>query len=908
MYYFFKRKKAFQGFFIYKFVFLWSFLFCIKIYANNCLQANYTLNLVHKKSNQFELDTQIKIEAKDIWQTDKLNFVFYPKRYQEKLPYLHDLNYHRIYPKGFKPSVSRVNSVELEGQPKQVLWNKDGRHRINKTLFTISLSQTELKRLNQGEVLNLVIKATLNLPQKFGAYGYYRQQVALQNAWYPYLYNTCAIKTDHPNYLPMASTVEVNVQSKRATIINGQYFKAKESVKTLRLDQSNDVSVRLGQGIKEKSFKQAPWLKLYHYKHLNRSYLKSMQFLAQEWQDFVQEKPELSLPSNIYMTQTPMRRFLVKKTTSMAFVSDRLFQLNGYLHKYHYIPVVQSWFYQVFAEKVQAKEMSADSRWVTDALAWYWTNEFLKNLQFKHMDARKMPLIKMFSFLPVVDLLIYSPQFAFVDTFYNNPYPWDYNRDDPVHFYDDKTWGRSLVEKMNDWLGQDKTSKVFQHYLSESKSLKALAQEVYEGDIDEAYQQWQFRPPNANYKISKRKSKKIAKNQYQHHLVFNKESKKTFKEPVEILAIDKHGEAFKFQWFNDKEEHEIEFRSKAKLKKTYIDPRSRLSEWQRHDNTKPAPYKFVLEQMLLDYDVNENVPLIFLGGVLRKKQGGYNRYRISGFYLGENYGVGLGYTRLFGRAVDGLRLSHGASFTANFSRVTQDNVLTSSGTLVALTPASDVSSLGLSYFFGNQLSFTNPLSGGGGSFSIKWGSSALWADHDYINASHGSSWVFPMSSINHLLAVQYSLSVNSKGIPSQIQPRLGGVGAIKGVSFNDESFQGRYRFLSSAEYRHFLLQDIDINLGLFRIRDIQGAFGLDAGHVTATVQEQAEQMVHLGAPKTDFKDLWKVQDFTYGANYGLRFHIDYFGVNPSVIRFDAARTLDNNHGGIKFYLGFDQSF
>ncbi|HMQ09915.1 MAG TPA: hypothetical protein PKC21_03625 [Oligoflexia bacterium] len=908
MYYFFKRKKSFQGFFVYKWVFLWSILLYAEIYANTCLQTNYSLKLVQKKTNHFELDTQIKITAPDAWRKNSLSFAFYPKRYQEKLPYLHDLNYHRIYPKGFKVSSSQIHFVELNGKIKKIIWEEEGNKRIKQTLFKIDLNPDEIEYLNQGNSLNLVIKATLNLPQKFGAFGYYRKHVALQNAWYPYLYDTCATKTDQTDYLPQQSALTVTVESKHATIINGQYFKNKSDKKTVTLDQTGDLSLRLGPRIREKPFKHTPWLKLYHYKHLNASYLESMQSLALQWQSFVQEKPGLNLPKNIYMVETPMRRFLVKKTESMAFVSDRLFQLNGYLHKYHYIPVVQAWFYQMFAQKVQANESTSESRWVTDALAWYWTHEFLKSLQFKHMDARKMPLLKMFSFLPVVDLIIYSPQFAFVDTFYNNPYPWDYNRDDPVHFYDDRTWGRSLVEKMNDWLGQEKTAKIFQDYLSQSKSLKLMAKEVYEGDIEEAYQQWQFRPPSANYKISKVKSKKVAKNQYQHHIIFSKESKKTFKEPVEILAVDKQGQAFKFKWFDEKEAYKVDFTSNAKLKKTYIDPRSRLSEWQRHDNTKPAPYKFVLEQMLLDYDVNENVPLIFLGGVLRKKLGGYNRYRVSGYYLGESYGVGLGYTRLFGRAVDGLRLSHGASITANFSRVTQDNVLTDSGTLVDLTPASDVSSIGLSYFFGNQLSFTNPLSGGGGAFSVKWGSSALWADHDYINASHAASWVFPLYTINHLLAFRYNLSINSKGIPSQIQPRLGGVTAIKGISFNDEAFQGRYQLLTSAEYRHFLLQDIDINLGLFRIRDIQGAFGLDAGHVTATVQEQAEQIVNSGAQRTGFKDLWKVQDFTYGANYGLRFHIDYFGVNPSVIRFDAARTLDNQHGGIKFYLGFDQSF
>ncbi|MCI5071675.1 hypothetical protein MRY82_01870 [bacterium] len=906
MSYFFKRKKGFQGFFMGQLILVIS-LFWVKLYAKDCLQTQYTLNLLQKKTNQFELDTQIKLKTSATWQKDTLDFVFYPKRYQDKLPYLHDLNYHRIYPKGFQSSSSQVYSVELDGRIKKIVWNDEKPQRIKKTLFTVALSQAEKERLNQGQTLNLSIKTFLDMPKKFGAFGYYRKQVALQKAWYPYLYNICTTETKDENYLPVFTSLQLNVDSQQPTVINGVYFK-KQDKKTLRLDQQHDLSLRLGSGIKKKVFATTPWLKLYHYKHLNKSYSESMQFLAQQWQGFVQDQSELKLPDNIYMAQTPMRRFLVKKTASMAFVSDRLFKLNGYLHKYHYIPVVQAWFYQMFAKKVQANELAEDAPWITDALAWYWTHEFLKDLEFKHIDARKMPLLRMFSFLPVVDLLIYSPQFAFVDTFYNNPYPWDYNRDDPVHFYDDKTWGRSLVEKMNDWLGKNETSEIFKTYLNQGKRLKSMAQAVYDGNIDEAYQQWQFRPPKANYKITKRKTKKLGKNQYQHQVQFIKESEKTFKEPVEILAVDKDGKQFKFNWFDTQEEYDIEFRSKAKLKKIYLDPRSRLSEWQRYDNTKPAPYKFVLEQMLLDYDVNESVPLIFLGGVLRKKQGGYNRYRVSGFYLGENYGVGLGYTRLFGRAVDGLRLSHGASITANFSRVTEDSILTNAGDVVDLTPASNVSSLGLSYFFGNQLSFTNPLSGWGGSFSVQWGSSALWADHDYISVNHGASWVFPVSSVNHLLALRYNISVNSKGIPSQIQPRLGGPAAIRGISFNDEDFQGRYRLLSSAEYRHFLLQDIDINLGLFRIRDIQGAFGLDAGHVTATVQEQAEQVLNPNAANTGFGDLWNVLKFTYGANYGLRFHVDYFGVNPSVIRFDAARTLDDQHGGIKFYLGFDQSF
>ena len=126
---------------------------------------------------------------------------------------------------------------------------------------------------------------------------------------------------------------------------------------------------------------------------------------------------------------------------------------------------------------------------------------------------------------------------------------------------------------------------------------------------------------------------------------------------------------------------------------------------------------------------------------------------------------------------------------------------------------------------------------------------------------------------------------------------------MRGLSIEDNRFRGRHLLLMSAEYRHFLIQDMDWDFWFFRLRDLQGAFFSDAGNITNTLQEHID-----GVPSSNLGDLFNVTDFQTDFGYGIRFHVEYLGVNPGLFRFDIAKSISEWSEGVRFYFGVTQSF
>src|SRR5262249_11812117 len=152
-------------------------------------------------------------------------------------------------------------------------------------------------------------------------------------------------------------------------------------------------------------------------------------------------------------------------------------------------------------------------------------------------------------------------------------------------------------------------------------------------------------------------------------------------------------------------------------------------------------------------------------------------------------------------------------------------------------PSTHLTSISASYGFGDELSTTNPLRGGNAEVSATWGSKYFGGDVNSYAVGADAAWILPFHP-SHFVALRGSLGrTGPSGIPSTLQYHLGGINSIRGLSVDDDRFKGRNIFLLGGEYRHFLIQDIDVDLWVFRLRDLQGALFVDTGNVTDTVQE-----------------------------------------------------------------------
>ncbi|AKU90903.1 hypothetical protein AKJ08_1290 [Vulgatibacter incomptus] len=154
-----------------------------------------------------------------------------------------------------------------------------------------------------------------------------------------------------------------------------------------------------------------------------------------------------------------------------------------------------------------------------------------------------------------------------------------------------------------------------------------------------------------------------------------------------------------------------------------------------------------------------------------------------------------------------------------------------------------------------------------------------------VSATHGGESAFfghIQGSVIRLVPLSYTqtLALRLKGIELAGQPpfqnlvSLGGSDeALRGFSF--EEVLGRRQLIASAEWRHSFFQDIDIDLGFARIREIGGALFADVAAMGGIVRPHNEEQ---GPPSGLFGDV----------GLGVRLEYTLFGVRPLLLAVDAA--------------------
>lgn len=866
---------------------------------------------------RFELSGTVSVHNQSQFTLDHLILAVYPQRYQEKLPYLNDLNYERIYMEGYKPGGLVFSELSFKGQKLELASVVSEKGKQINTLQKVTLKEV----LAPGEIATYEYRATLDLPPKLGPIGTFKNDAYALAHWYPFVVSFRDGQFDWRAQPPQADW-EIEADTDQDIMLGDRLFSREAKIKKTSFFQQRAISMRMAPDLHQLPFGKQKSLNVFTSQELPKYVHSALQDMTSDLEAFTQVhfKSRGSMRGRVNFIEAPNREFLVMPGDGVSFISDRTFRLMAFLHKYHEIPLAQAYLYQLLAPLVDAKEKDLDVFWIKEMLAAYYTDLYWEAQDFSHRDARNIGALKLLAWMPSVDLLLHSPQFAFVDTFYNQVYPSDPNRDHPFRYGNQFNAGRTVVERMQDWMGQEKTREFLVLYLRSEQSFRDLsraflAQHFPTLDFENTFEAWTQRPTVVNYRLKRAKlNQKQPDGKFKHRFEVQKRDFDEDRplEPVQIALYDKQGVAKTLRWFDDKESKSFELISDQKVKRVRVDPRRRVREFRIDDNDFPAIKKFVLTQFVTDYDFVENEPLIFLSAQYRRRYGGPNRYTFGFSYFGETYGVSMGYSRLFGRALDGLRLSHGAGISFGYTRLTPDSTFVSDGNVggfVETGASGDVTRIGISYFYGNQVSFTNPLDGGGGFFSLDLGQAWMGGDHDFYRLSFGSSWVVPIYKPNHLWAFRvFGVTTGPDDIPTQLQPRLGGANAMRGLAFNNSRFQGRHLALLSTEYRHMLLKDIDWNLSLVRIRKVQGAWFVDAGHVVNTVDEAARGRAFGVSSQADVSDLLNFADYQLDTGYGIRFHVDYFGVNPSLLRFDLAKNLRDPSEGLYFYFGVTQSF
>lgn len=888
------------------------FIFGLSAYASDSLETIYQIQADFRniKQRTFPIEMRAIVTNHSTQAISNVVWMIYPNRFLKELPNINDLNYRRIYPNGFSSGELHIESLQEEGLEVVKKLQIISKPSIpEKTLYRLELEKPLAPR--ETRTFQFVMK--LHVPKKYGSFGYYNDRLTMSGGWTPYLVSFRDGEFEPTDQSPQANW-EVTLTTDCAMVIGNEVVQQPVDQKTFLRVNTGQFPLQIGKHLQIKQYIHKGYqLKTVVEERRPEKIVKSIESIFDPWVEYVEElKADPSATSrSLTFVQAPLREMLGVDAGDMSFFSDRAYKVIQVLKQFHNVPLIRMMFSQMIYPQVLKKENARDYFWVNEVVSTQLAEDFLQTQHYKIRDARKLGVMRMFSIFPLIDQLIHTPQFAFFDVFYNFSYPYDPVRDEFMRFQQRRQYGKSVITHMEDELGAQTVKDIVLEYIRSPDQNFLEISEKYTGKkLQERFSHWTSQRPVLNYKLSKIKSKKLPDG-YDSSVLVQKESNKPIQEPVEIKVTEKNGKSQTVVWDAKDSEEIFHFKTKSKLDVVEVDPRQRLLETKLSDNRRPPYWKFVLTEFFMEYDFNSNHPLLFAQSQLRKKYGGQDRYNLGGFYQVDSYGINIGYSRLFGRSLDSLRLSHGLGFQYGFSRLNPDDVFVDANPdqIVRMTDSGFLSTVTMSYFFGNQISYTNPLQGEYGGIAFTYGSSYLGGQFDFYEISASASKVL-MLHPSHLLAFKGLVGTSGPDdMPSQVQFRLGGITAMRGLGIGEEKYIGRNMVLFSGEYRHFLIQDIDINLGIFRVRDIQGALFTDAGRVTNTVQENANALVIGNSVKrTSMNDLFDVRDFSTDVGYGLRFFVEYLGVSPALIRFDLARSISDHQQGYRFYFGVTQSF
>ncbi len=820
-----------------------------------------------------------------------LLLMLYPNRYSKKQTYLNEINFERFYPKRENFGNMKITELEINNEVYDAKFFAK-----NSETLEIPLK----KELKSNEKIKLKIKWITKIPEQFGPFGYFEDQISLNGGFYPTI-NALNQKSEF--------NIKLIFSKKYDAIINGEFY-----------SNTNEITKKLSDYYISIVLAKKFYLTKYQTKRSNFYYYQITKN-ENKIKNIKKILDNLSLnKKEIVIVDVPIREILTLNSENMLFISDKMFNIFFYFRYFHEFEFIRGLYIQSVRDEIQKIEKENEWFWINEAIGWYlcdlYRNFYNKQTQ-KPIDARDILLLRIFSFLPPIQEALYAPQFPFTYAYFNDIFYIDPFKSDIVTYKSEIPPGRVIAEKLKDTLKEGKYTQLFNEYILElSKNKNSSFIEIsnkYLENSKEFWTQWLKKLPIQNYYIKDIKKVKHNK-KFQNKITVMRDSKEKIVEPVQLYAKEWFGEKYYLEWDGRDNEHDFIFESKKKIRLVEIDPNKRLHETFLFDNRAPSRYMLIVEEInaslgFLNQEFDANIDL-----QIRSMYNPKYFYNFSGFVRPTGYGFSSGLGKQFGRLLDFLRLYHYADVTFFFQKLDENfvNVAVENESVTVAVDSGITTSIILGYWFGNLLSYKNPQSGWSFWTFLELSSPVILSDYKFYRTGINITKLTKIIH-DHILALRGSFGTSgNEGVPEQRQFSLGGINNIKGLPQGGSDFVGKHRLLLSAEYRHPIISNLDISVfDIFRIRKIKGSIYLDTGRVASTVTDKrlilAEQ---LNDYSSTVSDLFNIEDYNSDVGYSLQFFFDALGVRETLLRFDVAKRLDHFTEELtpRFYLSLDQSF
>lgn len=782
------------------------------------------------------------------------------------------------YPKGFKEGKIEILSITTQKtniykSPEDEMHFQYADNPANSlddnNLISVSLPFL----LAPGDSINLEISFKTTIPERFGTFSYTSAnsgQYTLQGGWHPYLANYSNgrwIPTADPH--PANFKVELIIPAKNdiSLVSTGEILqrRIKYGYEHIYLSKKNSkiFSIILGRLSKETHHYRGIDINLYLItSQKNKKRTKKIIGIIKDTLDYFESRYMKPKTKELNFVESYISADLFALGADMLIISNRLYQVFPYLKKYHDQRLINGIMTYLWST------ISEDEKWILEGLAYADTTALLADMKSASLEKH----LRKFSFLPVIDNILYSKTIPMRNAYFKGE-KIDKSREDIFYFNNSRPHGSIIFQKINHLIGKEKFKKIYQDLPEHVKSGTGFELLLNrERDITWYYSQWTSKNPEVDYKINILKAlrqKFRQKEKYKTEIEIEK-SIQIF-EPVNINIYFRNKRKISAHWDGMTETKTISTFSDTPVIKVEVDPEGFTNDINRHNNSIPAKWKVLLEDFSTKYDIQTKKLEYKLGLSFQPVYKTRDIFRLKLKSTQEAVGASTSYTYIYKTPLmPKIKQSLSTSISIDRSNINiggeKKNLKGNIG--IAHTVGSIRFPIypdmiqrmieGIFPFSSLRTEYSQQFTGNKHPFSLRF----ILDARKYFQFANRKK-----------LALKLSIGESLNNSKDEVF-FLGGSDGIRG--YTKLAFIGENILLLSAEYRFTLIDIIEREIKpVGFVHSLKGIIFTDMG----TVNNNRKKIFNQRRFKRD-----------YGV--GINCKIDLFGIYPTLVRFDIAKPVN----------------
>jgi len=822
-------------------------------------------------------------------------FFLYPNRFSTPDPGVNDFNRPYIYPE-----------EEFDPGGMELLEVRDGGALTSTApvphpgLPAGTVVRVPIADLAPGATRRLTLRFRTDVPQRFGSFGEFDDQLTLIGGWYPYLatldpsgqwaMDTPPALADFDVTLASASGLEMVLNGRyvppgtapaHAVVPSVHYLSLIAAPRLLRSETTVDGThiVLLQPPPSRLAFRVSPEP-------------SPTEILLATLRNVIALRPAAlpPPPAELVVVEAPMRLDLTAQGEGDVVVSDRMLKVYELLRPFHELQLAQAVYAEILRPQLAAREPAADYPWVSEGVSYELADRFMNRAAEQRRSVYDW--IDLFDAFAIVDRFENAPKIPFVDSFFPRS-----KEADPLHVEVmtsnlSRPPGRVVLGKLREQLGPAAFDALLDACLQRPMPLRdCAAAQSGDPEVTARLEEWTAPYPAIDYVVAATDFNRPEDGQVRSTVTVRRISSRPFAEPVTIRMHTLAGADVDLRWKSGGDVAIVSTTTSSRVYQTVIDPDRALIDDDRSNNAWPPRLQVVLDSA--DVEVSSTEFGISALAVARARYDYHKDLAVAGFYTNRGIGFAAGARAHWGEPIDPTRFRNNlygfytfAALDSGFKNDANPTVRTSG----------QLGGLGLRYDYTNVFWPENPTDQRRLRLYTDWYDRGLGGDFDYVDWGYTASATTALWSPRTILAGQlfngFSEPLNDSVVPNQGLYSLGGSRSIRGIGA--EKQLARNIAVVRTELRRDLFPELDLNfLDALVLRRLEAKVLVDAGQVS----NSAGRIYDVGA-------------WACGVGVGVAMVYDFLGFFPAAAYFEIATRVDKSSqiSDVQFLFGSQQAF